>query len=159
MNFTFDTTTILLIICALAIVVLAWMVYSLHQKLQKFLIGSNTENLPDSLSTIDSSITSLESFKTEVEKYMSNAERRLKKSTQGIHTVRFNPFAGSTGSGGNQSFASAFVNEEGDGVVISSLYSRDHVSVFAKPVTKGVSEYELSGEEIQAIKEAVKMAK
>jgi hypothetical protein len=159
MNFTFDATTILFIILIVVILVLAWMVFYLNSKLNKFLIGSKTENLNDSLSTIDSSIRGLESFKTEIENYLTTVEARLKKSTQGIHTVRFNPFAGSTGSGGNQSFATAFINEQGDGVVISSLYARDHVSVFAKPVTKGKSEYELSDEEAKAIKEAISMVK
>ncbi|MDE2188580.1 MAG: DUF4446 family protein, partial [Patescibacteria group bacterium] len=37
---------------------------------------------------------------------------------------------------------------------ISSLYSRDHVSVFGKPIKKHASEYELSEEEKEAIKEA-----
>ena len=70
-----------------------------------------------------------------------------------MHTVRFNPFKG-TGAGGNQSFATALLNENGDGVVLSSLYSRERVSVYAKPVQKFSSEYELSGEEKQAIKSA-----
>jgi hypothetical protein len=159
MNFTFDTTTILFIILIIIILVLSWIVYSLDRKLKKFLIGSDVENLPESLSTLDSSVRGLENFKIEVEKYLATVETRLKKSTQAVHTVRFNPFKGTTGSGGNQSFATAFLNEHGDGVVISSLYSRDHVSVFAKPVAQGKSEYELSEEEQQAIKEALKVVK
>ena len=76
----------------------------------------------------------------------------------GVETVRFNPFKGD-GSGGNQSFSTAFVNEEGDGVVISSLYSRERVSVFAKPVKKMSSEYEMTAEEkesLQKAKEAIR---
>lgn len=85
-----------------------------------------------------------------MEKYLETVERRLRKSVQSVHTVRFNPFKG-TGAGGNQSFATAFLNEHGDGVVISSLYSRDHVSVFSKPVKKHASEYEFSNEEKEAL--------
>lgn len=159
MNFLFDSTTIIFIILALAILVLAWMVWQLDHKLKKFLIGSDSENLHDSLSTMESSVQGLEVFKTEVENYLTSVETRLKKSVQGVQTVRFNPFKGSTDSGGNQSFATAFVNEQGSGVVISSLYSRDRVSIFAKPVVYGKSEYELSEEESRAIAEAIKMAK
>lgn len=159
MNITFDTTTIILIILGLAIIALAWMVYSLNSKLSKFLVGSNTENLPDSLSTMDSSIKGLESFKTEVETYLATVEYRLKKSVQAVHTVRFNPFSGSTNSGGNQSFATAWINEHGDGVVVSSLYARERVSIFSKPVVKGKSEFELSDEEKQAIDTALKIVK
>jgi len=80
-------------------------------------------------------------------------EKRLNQSVRGVGTVRFNPFRG-TGDGGNQSFASAFIDEKGDGVVFSTLYSRERMSVFAKPLTGGKSEYELTGEERRAIQKA-----
>src|SRR6185369_3846142 len=71
-------------------------------------------------------------------------ELRLKKSIRGVETIRFNPFKD---SGGNHSFATALISEEGDGVVISSLYARDRVNIFAKPIKKHVSDFELTGEE------------
>jgi hypothetical protein len=104
------------------------------------------------------SIKELENFRTDLEKYLTTVEKRLKKSVQGIHTVRFNPFKG-TGGGGNQSFATAFLNEDSNGVVISSLYSREHVSVYSKPVKNGSSEFELSLEEKEAIADARKLVK
>jgi hypothetical protein len=67
-----------------------------------------------------------------MEEYLTTVEKRLKKSIQGVETVRFNPFKG-TGAGGNQSFSTAFVNEKGDGVVLTSMYARDRISMFAKP--------------------------
>ena len=45
-------------------------------------------------------------------------------------------------------------NEEGDGLVISSLYARERMSVFAKPIKNGKSEYELTQEEIEVINKA-----
>ena len=85
-------------------------------------------------------------------KYLETVEKRLKKSVQGIGIIRFNPFED---AGSNQSFSVAFLNEEGDGVVISSLYSREKVSVYAKPIKKGESEYSLSDEEKEAVKTAL----
>ncbi len=150
MNFTMDFTTISLIV--LIIIVLALIAYIAHlnNKLNNFLIGSGTKNLDESLSSINSSIDELKNFRIELEKYLTTAEKRLKKSVQAVHTVRFNPFKG-TGGGGNQSFATAFLNEEGDGVIISSLYSREHVSVYSKPIKNSASEYELSQEEKEAL--------
>jgi hypothetical protein len=130
----------------------------LHRKLNRFLSGSNAVGLDTSIVNINGSIHELEIFRAELEKYLLGVENRLKRSVQSVHTVRFNPFKG-TGSGGNQSFATAFLNEDGDGVVISSLYSRDHVSIFSKPVKAGASSYELSEEEITATKEAEKLLK
>jgi hypothetical protein len=153
-----DITTIGLLILLVAVIILAVMVIRLQTKLNNFLIGSSSSNLDDSINSINMSIKEFEKFKSELEKYLTTVEKRLKKSVQAVQTVRFNPFKGN-GSGGNQSFATAFINEESNGVVISSLYSREHVSVYSKPIKNGVSEYELSTEEKEAIAEARKSIK
>lgn len=158
MNFTMDITTIAILILLVAIIVLAVMVVQLKSKLNNFLIGSSSNNLDDSINSLHTSIMDFEKFKTELEKYLTTVEKRLKKSVQAVQTVRFNPFKGN-GSGGNQSFATAFINEESNGVVISSLYSREHVSIYSKPIKNGVSEYELSEEEKEAVAEARKSIK
>ena len=92
-------------------------------------------------------------FRTELEKYLKLAESRLRGSVSGIGIVRFNPFSGE-GQGGNQSFALAVLDEQGSGVVLSTLYSRDRVGVYAKPLAAFASTYELSDEEKQAIERA-----
>ena len=78
---------------------------------------------------------------------------RIGKHGHGVKIMRFNPFKD---VGGNQSFAVAVINEDGDGVVLSSLYSRERMSVFAKPIIKGQSDIELSTEEKTVIEEAQK---
>lgn len=157
MNFTMDTTTISFFVLLIAIIILIGIIFQLRSRLNKFLIGSS-ENLDESINSLNNSIKDLEKFRSEMERYLTTVERRLKKSVQSVQTIRFNPFKG-TGSGGNQSFATAFLNEENDGVVISSLYSREHISVYSKPIKSGVSEYELSNEEKEAVAEARKNIK
>jgi hypothetical protein len=124
--------------------------------MKRFLIGKSSTNLDESIESVNKSIKDLDAFRSELEKYLATVEKRLKKSVQAVHTVRFNPFKG-TGSGSNQSFSTTFLNEENDGVIISSLYSREHVSIYSKPVKKGVSEYELSDEEKNGLNEAKKL--
>jgi len=153
MNFSFDTSVIsLIVLCALVLALTGYVAY-LHIKLKKFLADKNATTIGDSITNLAARAESLEDFRAELEKYLASVEHRLKKSVQSVHTVRFNPFR-AAGGGSNQSFASAFLNEEGDGVVISSLYSRDSVSVFAKPLKNHASEYELSDEEKEAMKKA-----
>jgi hypothetical protein len=158
MSFPLDYTTISFLILILTVLILIGLVLYLNFKLKKFLIGSSSKNLDESITSMNMSIKELENFRTDLEKYLTTVEKRLKKSVQGIHTVRFNPFKG-TGGGGNQSFATAFLNEDSNGVVISSLYSREHVSVYSKPVKNGSSEFELSLEEKEAIADARKLVK
>jgi hypothetical protein len=146
------------VILAIATLILLGLVIWMYMKLRKFLIGIDSENISESLSFMGEGLHDLKNFRKEIETYLETVEKRLRKSVQSVHTVRFNPFHG-TGAGGNQSFATAFLNEDGDGVIISSLYSRDHVSVFSKPVKKNSSEHEMSEEERQALERAVDLLK
>ena len=140
------------ILCVITIVLLV-ITIMMNMKLRKFLIDKDGDNIGDSLQFASENIKDLQAFKAELESYLTTVESRLKKSVQAVHTVRFNPFKGA-GEGGNQSFATAFLSEDGDGVIVSSIYSRDHVSIFGKPVKKHSSEYELSGEEKEALAKA-----
>ena len=144
---------IAVIILVVITITLLILVISLVLKMRRFLIGIDAKNIADSLTNVGNNISDLQEFRTTLEGYLTEVERRLRKSVQAVHTVRFNPFKG-TGAGGNQSFATAFLTEDGDGVIISSLYSREHVSVFSKPVKGNSSEHELSEEESEALREA-----
>ena len=89
-------------------------------------------------------------FKAESGEFMKSLDRRVRKKTANISTLRFNSFRGE-GTGGNQSFSSVFADEEGDGVVITSMHTRERTNVFAKPLKNWKSEYKLSEEEKEAI--------
>ncbi len=153
MNFTMDTETIIFILLLVVILALLGFIFYLNRKINKFLIGSSSDGLDESISSIKKSLDEREKFQNNMEEYLLTVEKRLKKSVQAISTIRFNPFKG-TGSGSNQSFSTAFLNEERDGVILSSLYSREHISIYSKPVKAGNSEYELSEEEKQSLKSA-----
>lgn len=77
---------------------------------------------------------------------------KLSVSVNKCGVVRYNPFSG---EGGNQSFVVALLNDNDDGVVISSLYSRSGGSrIFAKELENGKSDISLTKEEEEAIKKA-----
>lgn len=117
------------------------------------LLGGKNQSLDKALSEIKKELSVISKYKDDSEKYLESVERRIRKSVTGVETIRFNPFKGN-GLGGDQSFSTAFVNEEGDGVVISSLYSREHISIFAKPIKKMSSEYEMTKEEKESLQKA-----
>ncbi|MEX2047217.1 MAG: DUF4446 family protein [Chloroflexota bacterium] len=74
------------------------------------------------------------------------------RTIQKVAVVRYNPFSD---TGGDQSFAIALLDALGNGVVLSSLHSRSDTRVFAKPVQRGRSRFQLSDEEQDAIKKAL----
>ena len=135
------------------VIVLALCIVRIEMRLRKLLRGNRAETIEESLTLIEQDIKTIKHFKKEVATYLETAEKRLSGSIRGVGTIRFNPFKGD-GSGGNQSFASSFVSEKGNGVTLSTLYSRDHVSIFAKPLKNFVSEFELTKEEKESLVKA-----
>ena len=136
-------------VIALFVILVGWLI-RLEIKIKKLLIGKNAKSLEDSIVEAGQNLEKLNTFQKEAMLYFTNIEKRLRRSIQAIETIRFNPFKG-TGDGGNQSFSTSFVSENGDGVVISSLYSRDRIGIFSKPVEKFQSPFELTEEEREVI--------
>ena len=142
---------------AILIFLVVW-IMQLERKIKNFTRGKDGKSLEDSMVMIKKGQDDLIKFRKDMEQYLTKVEKRLRRSTQSIETIRFNPFKGS-GSGGNQSFATAFLNEDGDGLIMSSLYARDRISIFSKPIKKFASEHKLSDEEKKAIDDAKKKLK
>ncbi len=137
------------------IVVLIGWIIRLEIKIHRLLIGKNARSLEDSIVEAHTKLEELDTFKKDSISYFKNVELRLRRSIQAVETIRFNPFKG-TGDGGSQSFSTTLVDEHGDGLVMSSLYSRDRISMFAKPLGAFKSEYELTDEEKGIVEEAKK---
>ena len=148
-----DTTTIVFALLGIVIVALIGWILRLEIMLNRLRAGTSGKRMDEVMDNIKKALAELYTFKGEAHGRLIDAEKKLRSSVRGIETVRFNPFQG-TGAGGNQSFASAFINEDGDGVVISSIYSRDRVSVFSKPLTQFDSAYELFDEEKEVVERA-----
>lgn len=135
----------------LVIIVGAVWVVITEKRLKRFFIGKKAKDLEDTIISLENDITSLKKAKDDIQKDIVVINTKIKKSVRGLETIRFNPFPD---QGSNQSFAIGILNEEGDGVVLSSLYSRDRMSIFAKPIKNNKSEYELSAEEKEALNKA-----
>ena len=138
-------------IVILFILLSAFWTFRTERRLKRFFFGKKGKDLEESIETLEDGILKLKLAKEKTEKELIEINKKLKKSVRGLETIRFNPFPD---QGSNQSFAVGMVNEDGDGVVFSSLYSRERMSVFAKPVKNGKSEYELTTGEKEVLKKA-----
>ena len=142
---------ILFISFSVLILIYAFWMFNTEKRLKRFFRGKKGRDLEDSIVTLEENIKKLTEAKNNIEQELLTVNAKLKKSIRGLETIRFNPFPD---QGSNQSFAIGMLNEDGDGVVISSLYSRDRMSVFAKPIKNKNSTYELSTEEKKALEQA-----
>ena len=127
-----------------------WIIVT-EKRLKRFFLGKKAKDLEDTILALENDIKELRQAREKIDGQINTLNSKLKKSIRGVEVVRFNPFPD---QGSNQSFAIGMLNEEGNGLVMSSLYSRERMSVFAKPVKSGKSEYELSAEEKQALEKA-----
>ncbi len=151
----FDELTIIYLGSIIVVLLVGWII-RLEIKIRRLLLGKNANSLEDSIIETKRNIEKLNEFEKNVMNHFVSVEKRLKKSVQAVDTIRYNPFKG-TGEGGNQSFVTSLLSENGNGVVISSLYSRDRVSVFSKPIQKFSSTFDLTEEEQRSLENSKKI--
>lgn len=76
------------------------------------------------------------------------------KSIHKVGIIRFNPFKD---IGSDQSFAVALLDGKNDGIVVSSLHTREGTRVYSKPIKNGAGDgYALTEEETTAINKATR---
>lgn len=145
-------TNIILYISIGCIVLLAIWLGFIELRLKKLFRGKKAGNLEEVMQSLGEDLKNLHISREKIENYLREVEDRLRKSLKQVGVVRFNPFEGASGQGSNQSFSIALLDERGNGAVISALYTRDNIKVYAKPVLEYKSEYSLSEEENEAIR-------
>lgn len=145
---------LLLGVLTIWLVFITYLYYKLQSHYSKLTADVSKKDLVSSLNHLISvSVENSESLKDLSEK-LKNEIQENKKHIQKIGFNRYNPF---TDTGGDQSFSMSLLDENGDGIVISSLHSRENTRLYAKKVVKGkVESQATSAEEVLVIKEALK---
>lgn len=146
-------TEIMIFLLGFVILILAGWILYLETRLKKLLAGRDGKSLEGSIRSVHTHLGKLEAENYKNHKALKELGQKMSKAIRGVNTERFDAFAGN-GGGGRQSFATALIDEEGNGVVISSLYARDRVSVYAKPLVKFKSKFELNAEEKKSLEQA-----
>ena len=151
-----STAVILLGLAAVALA--AWLAVlqrsesRLRTRLRRILSDEGTAGLDEILDRQAKRIEQLSSRVDALNALEHELEAMSRLALQKVGVVRFNPFQG---SGGDQSFAIALLDQAGTGLVISSLHGRNETRLFAKQIANGRSRHALSDEEQQAIRAAL----
>ncbi len=96
-------------------------------------------------------IEELEKTIQDLSQEVASCKQALKKAVSRVGIVRFNPFQE---KGSDQSFSFALLDEQGNGIVVTSHFFKEYNRVYAKPIFQGKSEYALSAEEKEALQKA-----
>ncbi|KIL39620.1 hypothetical protein SD70_19040 [Gordoniibacillus kamchatkensis] len=115
--------------------------------------GNNEANVEQLLIDIRDRYDSIKGEQGQQADLLKSIQAKLKtmKSKIGIH--RYNAFAA---DGNDLSFTIAMVDEEANGVLLTGIHSRDQTYVYAKPVAKGQSSYNLSPEEKETLTQTLR---
>lgn len=135
---------ILIIALSLAVIGLAVWLWLMNRRVNRLFTGRQGQSLEDLAESYGQELKTLHSAREEIEKFLIQADARLGTSVRHVRTLRYNPFPD---QGGSQSFTTALLDEQGDGVILTGLHARDTMRVYAKPVRGRNSEIELTAEE------------
>jgi len=133
-------------------IILSVFLYKSLKENKKLFGGTKKDELKSILGEHINRVGAVQVRLNDVVTTLSQVEEKSKKFISKVGVIRYNPFGD---TGGDQSFVVALLDESDDGVVITSMHGRDRTRMYSKPINKGTStEYELSEEEVIAIKKA-----
>jgi hypothetical protein len=135
------------------IIVLTVLFLKTNKALKNITKGVSKKDLKTILNELVSSLKDAGKEIEAIQQDIDDIEIKMKAHIQKIGFIRFNPFSD---TGGNQSFSFCLLDDHNDGIVITSLHSRDSTRIYSKKIKNGTSkERELSKEEKEALKDAL----
>ena len=140
---------ILLGLLAAGFGITAFFLLDLKKKVGKLYgTGDNADLEKNFVSRIARTETKLE----EMEPRLKLMEDISKISVQKVGFLRFNPFQD---TGGDNSFLLVMLDRGNNGIMLTSLYMREGMKIYAKSVEHGKTKQQLSGEEKKMLEETV----
>ena len=135
-----------------ASIVGSWFIIDMRKKMKRFFkeTGMNIEE--DIAKDLMRRIARLEAKSEELDPRIDWLEKAASASIQKIGFVRFNPFQD---TGGDNSFIIALLDRGNTGVILSSLYMREGVRVYAKSIEQGKAKQALSEEEKKILEQTI----
>ena len=158
-NYNVEVTIILMLAFILVLIlyiISEFRINHITDKYNALVKGVEDVNLEELISKALNEVGKVkEDYNTMEEKY-DEIDRRLKFAIQKVGFIRYNAFAD---MGSELSFSIALLDDNLDGIVITSIFGRDYSTSYAKAVVNGESKHSLSVEEMQAIDRAIKAEK
>lgn len=142
--------TIILGIWVLVLSIFVFIIFSFFRKLSKNIKEADIRKTLDKI--LASEIKNEKDIK-ELTKEIENIKYLDLKHIQKISLVRFNPFKE---TGGDHSFCISLLDAKDNGVVLTTLHTRERTRIYAKAIKNGKGEFELSSEEKKALLKAQK---
>lgn len=144
------------LLIALLALVLVRRIRGLRRRLDGLTRGSDERSLEAILDAHIDKVFAVSRDLDELAARTALAEAAGRRAFQRVGLVRYNPYED---TGGNQSFALAMLDAQGDGVLLNSLHTRNGTRVYAKTLSAGRADAALSNEEAEALRQATEAAR
>lgn len=147
-----------LVLQVLWLVALIWLftrTRALNRRIQQLTAGATGASLERVLMDHLARVEEVDTRQRQIEQRVSALEGQLPSCVQHVGLVRYDAFED---VGGQQSFSLAVLDAQQNGVVLTSVYSRSDVRVYAKAIRQGRPSHPLSEEELQAVQNALSSA-
>lgn len=133
----------------LVLVIVNWAKFHrIRKQQQQLLRGMTHDSLEQLLNHYAQRLQDTERHLDEAAVQLDHLKHKLSMTKGNVGLVRYNALEE---QGGDLSFSLAILDEQQNGLVLSSLYGRQQSYAYAKPLTKGTSDYSLSDQEKEAI--------
>ena len=143
-----------LIIIMYAIIIHLWMnLSSMKRRYRKMMTGVDGANLERMLIGCIDETKAIAEENKEIKAENIRIDTLLQTALTRVGVVRFAAFED---MGSDLSYAVALLDSHNNGVVLSSIFGREDSRSYVKPIHDGSSTYTLTGEEEQALKDAMK---
>lgn len=143
---------VLSLICIILLIIVLCKLKNQKRRIDALTRGKDTESLEDVLVNFFERIENLEEGEEITRAALGAIKDNLKKTYQKKGLVKYDAFREMSGA---LSYSLALLDKENNGVLISSMYSREGCYTYAKDVKDGVCDINLSEEEAEALKQAV----
>lgn len=123
-----------------------------YQRNQRVVMGSRgTMDIVEHVAAVDEKMANVRVALEDLTMAVRDHEVRIDSTLSRVGIVRFDAYQD---LGGRQSTAVAFLNGAGDGVVITTVVSRDFARMYVKLIKDGTPDIPLAPEESEAVEQA-----
>jgi Protein of unknown function (DUF4446) len=147
----------LVVVLALLVLGLAVRLRQLRRTYTRLLGGGSSEE--DILAAVARHVDAVERLQGKLSLIGRETANLRQRISSLVRTVGFTRYDAFPDTGGQLSWSAAFLDEAGDGIVLSAIHGRNESRTYAKPVKAGRSAHNLSEEEMSAIATAMGQAR
>ncbi len=144
--------TIGLIILVFILIISLVSTSKMKDRYRKIMKGTNNKNLEELLVSSLDKIDNMEEVTNEVKDMCNKTSNKVSSCVQKVAMQRYKAFED---IGSDLSYSIALLDGRNNGVIITSIYSRNESITYAKPIDDGISRYDLSQEENNVLHQAV----